>query len=138
MKIRERLERHELGFYLCGSRAIGNAREDSDYDYVTLDRRDVHRYLRRQGLERMKPHWLDCITNSVYRGKDIDGCQIDVAVVTDVDAKLRVVGIMKERPILQAVDLYLKSKGGLSRLNFWDALYRIAGAPARARSARER
>lgn len=138
MSIRAHLDGAWLyGVHLCGSRVIGNAHTYSDWDYVAQDSPEMREYLRKLGLKRAKLRWADCITEAVYRGSCPEtGERIDVALVTDVSYKLKVLDVVKRSRILQVLDAQLKGK--LARLQFWSALYELAGAPPRTRIVRKR
>lgn len=115
-------------FHLVGSRAIGNNTFDSDWDYVAayadktlpaklkamgftilLDKDDAHRY-------------RDSNTAEVWENQKQN---IQVALVLDVQAKLRITKALKFNPKLAAYDKGLK--GTVDRVYLWNAFYAMAG-----------
>lgn len=122
-------------FILVGSRAVGNHTPDSDWDYVAayadktlpaklkamgftilLDKDDVHRY--KDDVHRYR----DSNTAEVWENQKQN---IQVALVLDVQAKLRITKALEFNPKLAAYDKDLK--GTVDRVYLWNAFYVMAG-----------
>lgn len=85
-------------FYLTGSRFWGNAKEDSDWDFYTLNTPDVQRYLEKIcefKLAQAAEYGEDTTITRVYE-KGVGADKIQVQLVTNVEHKTAVQYLLKE------------------------------------------
>lgn len=146
MNLRQLIEASPLGFQLCGSRYLGTARPDSDWDYVATSTGDIHSFLADElGMYRMgqekttdKHHWhaKTMKLSGYYAGKYVraiyekvceeTGDRVQVAVVADAKYKMHIMQVLKKNAVLRAIDAAFEKSSG-ERNEFWTALYEIAG-----------
>lgn len=133
---RYELEHHrEYSFYLVGSRLLGTARPDSDWDYVVTVKDGVVGALLGMGFANILGADVRVDENAVYGDNDkyvkaivqrqCDDGLIQVAIVADASLKLRIMQVLSKHEILRNFDLSLhKTK---ARNQLWDALYALTG-----------
>ncbi len=112
---------------LCGSRFIGHARPDSDYDFCVDDSAAVRTFLFGLGLSKVQdPDYTDVNFKALFAGRCAEtGDWIQVATVINSDLKMYVSNILKQNSVLLNADMALK--GTRHRCDFWNGLYSLAG-----------
>lgn len=110
-----------------GSRYIGGAQPESDYDYVAKDTLELRNRLTDMGYERMSMSdeygnggygGSDGYTNATYQLKVADNIPaIQVQLTSHLEAKLAVRDLIKNTPWL--FEVHLNSKGTRYRQEIW-------------------
>ncbi len=116
----------DAGFHLCGSRALDLHTIRSDWDFVGADGQGTRSFLEDLGFKdiTLKPKALDCNTLKIYERGGLT-VLVQVVLVRDLPARLRVLQAMKDSPELAALDRNLRKQPG--RISLINTLYRLTG-----------
>jgi hypothetical protein len=115
-----------MGAIPCGSRELGYAREDSDYDYYLEWRFGLETTLSALGFEPTGPDYIDPQTIGSMRHRTD---KVDVILVSDIDLRKDIIAALKR---YSGREWLGKIPHG-NAYDFWSVLVRIGTREARAK-----
>lgn len=115
-----------MGAIPCGSRELGYAREDSDYDYYLEWRFGLEAQLTVLGFEPTGPDYIDPQTIGTMRHRTD---KADVILVTDIQLRKDILTELKR----YSGSLWMVNIPHAYAYDFWSVLVRIGTREARAK-----
>jgi hypothetical protein len=115
------MQTSEFVFHLTGSQFFGNARVDSDYDFLVQDSLQVREFLQDLGFKKLSNNdYNDSSIVAVFRYYQGSARSVDVQCVKNVELKLKAQDLIRE---CYGSDL---PKDRLERCRLWNLAVRAA------------
>lgn len=84
-------------FHLTGSQFFGNARADSDYDFLVQDSLEVREFLQSLGFKKLyNSGYDDSSIVAVFHYHGVNEPSVDVQCVENLEVKLKAQGIIRD------------------------------------------
>lgn len=91
------MQASEFVFHLTGSQFFGNARVDSDYDFLVQDSLQAREFLQSLGFKKLhSSEYNDSSIVAVFRYCQGDSTSVDIQCVKNVEVKLKAQKLIRE------------------------------------------
>ena len=115
------MQTSQFVFHLTGSQFFGNARVDSDYDFLVQDSLQVREFLQSSGFKKLhNSGYDDSSIVAVFHYHGVNKPSVDVQCVKNVEVKLKAQDLVRE---CYGSDL---PKDRLERYRMWNLAIRAA------------